>query len=174
MDGIRRGTPRVRAGHRRLPDGGLVYIARIERTRLIATDGDQLVEDIERTVRAIRPGRPVPGTLSAFADTHARDGCLATEEVRPRCRGDCMMRLQHNLRKLERMDEHTVLDKYVIEMGYPEAIVRDRLAAMDGEEVRMEDEIIVWQGPGCPEISRPRRLSRAVRNRLPGTPVRPQ
>jgi len=84
-----------------------------------------------------------------------------------------MTRLRHNLRKLERTDEHTVLDVFVTEMGYPEDIVRDRLAAMNGEDIRMEDGVIVWQGPGRPELSRPRRLARAVRNRLPGTTVRP-
>jgi hypothetical protein len=153
--------PRIRAGTAPMPGGERLFVVRLEdglRPRsthvLTGTDRDQVLDDVATTWAAIRATRDdgrralgVPGTLSSYHATHAREGCVDQARVRDRCHGDTLQRLAMNIRDNDRLDVALLFERMVYgdDFGYPPEIVVAKLRRLLNEETRLRDGDLIRQ-----------------------------
>lgn len=127
-------------------EGQRYYLASIDGTTLAHRDLDALVEDAERVADAKLHNQQVPGTLSEYYAQELIAGRVDYAALERSVRGDCLTRLQSNLRRNDEVDLEDLWERFVYDWRYPPNIVREKIEQIDGRDARQTKEgTLSWQ-----------------------------
>lgn len=126
--------------------GERYYLAKVEDTLLAHRDLSALVEDAQRVAEAELHGHPVPATLSEYYAEELVAGRTDYTDLERSVRGDCLTRLESNLRRNGEVDAETLWDRFIYDFRYPPDVVREKLDQIEGRDARKtKDDTYVWQ-----------------------------
>lgn len=132
-------------------DGRTIHVASVDGRLLAHRDPDALVEDALLVVEKKQARDRIPATMAEWYADDIRDGFIDIRESKARVRGDCLTRIQSNMRKNEELPVEDLRERLVYDAGfrYPRSVVREKLRDLLNDDVRMrKDGTLVWQHYG--------------------------
>lgn len=132
-------------------DGRTIHIASCNGRLLAHRDAEALEEDARTVVEADLNGDRVPATFSERYAEDIQDGFVDVREAKARVQGDCLTRIQSNMRKNEELPLDELRERLVYDQGfrYPPEVFDRKLRDVLNDDVRLrKDGTLVWQHYG--------------------------
>lgn len=129
-------------------DGRPLHVASIDGERLAHRDRDALLEDVGTVAAAKANFDTPPATMSERYYDDITDGFVDIDETRSRVRGDCLLRIQSNMRRNEELGRQELYDRLVFDKGfrYPPEIVHEKLEQLTSRDLRLrKDGTLTYQ-----------------------------